>query len=79
MSKSLGNIALVEDLLADAPGEALRLALQGHYRQTLDFTPSLQQSVKNLDRLYGVLRDVADIEVKDVAPPEGFWQPYAMI
>ena len=39
MSKSLGNIALVEDLLADAPGEALRLALlQGHYRQTLDFT-----------------------------------------
>ena len=74
MSKSLGNIALVEDLLADAPGEALRLALlQGHYRQTLDFTPSLlQQSVKNLDRLYGVLRDVADIEAKDVAPPEAF-------
>ena len=74
MSKSLGNIALVEDLLAEAPGEALRLALlQGHYRQTLDFTPSLlQQSVKNLDRLYGVLRDTTDIEAADVAAPEGF-------
>jgi cysteinyl-tRNA synthetase len=32
----------------------------------------LQQSVKNLDRLYGVLRDVADIEAADVAAPEGF-------
>ena len=42
MSKSLGNIALVKDLLADTPGEAIRLALlQGHYRQVLDFTPQL--------------------------------------
>lgn len=74
MSKSLGNIALVDELLAEAPGEALRLALlQGHYRQALDFTPALlRQSVKNLDRLYGLLRDAADIEIAEVPAPEGF-------
>lgn len=74
MSKSLGNIALVEELLEDTPGEAIRLALlQGHYRQTLDFTPELlAQSVKNLDRLYGVLRDHADIAAADVPAPAGF-------
>ena len=74
MSKSLGNIALVKDLLADTPGEAIRLALlQGHYRQVLDFTPQLlEQSVKNLDRLYGALRDAADMETVVADPPAGF-------
>ena len=59
MSKSIGNIKLVDELLADYPGEAIRLALlQGHYRQPLDFTDDLlAQCVKNLDRLYGALRD----------------------
>ena len=42
MSKSRGNIKLVDELLADYPGEAVRLALlQGHYRQPLDFTTDL--------------------------------------
>ena len=64
MSKSLGNIANVDDLLEDTPAEAIRLALlQGHYRQTLDLKPDLlAQSVKNLDRLYGALRDASDVE-----------------
>jgi len=74
MSKSLGNIALVKDLLADTPGEAIRLALlQGHYRQVLDFTPQLlAQSVKNLDRLYAALRDAVHIEAQECDPPEAF-------
>lgn len=74
MSKSLGNIKLIDELLEDAPGEAIRLALlQGHYRQPLDFTDDLlKQSVRNLDRLYGVLRDTADIEAADIAVPEAF-------
>ena len=39
MSKSLGNFFTVRDLLAQAPGEALRLALlTAHYRQPLDFS-----------------------------------------
>ncbi len=38
MSKSLGNVLLVRDLLAQAPGEAIRLALlSAHYRHPLDW------------------------------------------
>ena len=74
MSKSVGNIKLVDELLADFPGEAVRLALlQGHYRQPLDFTDDLlAQCVKNLDRLYGALRDAADVGPSDAAAPDGF-------
>lgn len=54
MSKSIGNVLLARDLLADAPGEAIRWALlSAHYRQPLDWTDALlEQSTKNLDRLY---------------------------
>jgi len=39
MSKSLGNVLLVRDLLAMASGEAIRLALlSAHYRHPLDWT-----------------------------------------
>ena len=60
MSKSLGNVVLVHDLVKHYPGEVIRWALlSGHYRSPLDWTPDLlEQSQKNLDRLYGVLRDV---------------------
>jgi len=60
MSKSLGNIVLVRDLLAAAPGEAIRLALlNGHYRQPLDWSDQLLGEMKRkLDRLYGTLRDI---------------------
>ncbi|MCB1783021.1 MAG: cysteine--tRNA ligase [Alphaproteobacteria bacterium] len=64
MSKSIGNVMLAHDLLESYPGEALRLTLlSAHYRQPLDWTQSaLEQSKKTLDRLYGVLRDLKDIE-----------------
>lgn len=57
MSKSIGNVLLARDLLADAPGEAIRWALlSAHYRQPLDWTDALlEQSRKNLDRLYRTL------------------------
>jgi cysteinyl-tRNA synthetase len=59
MSKSLGNIVLVRDLLEQAPGEAVRLALlSAHYRQPLDWSDEvLVEAKRKLDRLYGVLRD----------------------
>jgi len=59
MSKSLGNIVLVRDLLAQAPGEAIRLALlSAHYRQPLDWSDDvLIEARRKLDRLYGALRD----------------------
>ena len=60
MSKSLGNVVLVHDLLEQAPGEAVRLALlSAHYRQPLDWTADvLREAERKLDRLYGALRDV---------------------
>ncbi|MCC6597832.1 MAG: cysteine--tRNA ligase [Alphaproteobacteria bacterium] len=54
MSKSLGNFLLVHDLLAEYPGEALRLTLlSAHYRQPLDWrADTIRQNKKLLDRLY---------------------------
>ncbi|NLA67621.1 MAG: cysteine--tRNA ligase [Gammaproteobacteria bacterium] len=60
MSKSVGNIEKVHDLVRRHPPEALRHALMSaHYRQPLDWSDGLvEQSVRTLDRLYGTLRDV---------------------
>ena len=59
MSKSLGNVLLVHDLVQQVPGEAIRWALlSAHYRAPLDWTGDLLiQSRKSLDRLYGALSD----------------------
>ncbi|MCA8897084.1 MAG: cysteine--tRNA ligase [Hyphomonas sp.] len=64
MSKSLGNVVLVHDLLKDWPGEVLRLAmLSGHYRAPLDWTEDLLKQAKaTLDRIYGALRRVWEAE-----------------
>lgn len=75
MSKSIGNVLLVHELLKQAPGEAIRLALlNAHYRQPLDWSEQgLQQSRSMLDRLYGALRDMHDIEAAtDAVLPEAF-------
>ena len=66
MSKSIGNVLLLHDLVKHFPGEVVRWALlSAHYRQPLDWNQSLlEQSRKNLDRLYGVLRD-ADAALGD--------------
>ena len=54
MSKSQGNVLLVRDLLAQAPGEAIRLALLStHYRNPLDWNDRrLSQSRATLTRWY---------------------------
>ncbi len=75
MSKSLGNIEKVHDLVRAHPPEALRHALlSAHYRQPLEWSDTLiEQSVRTLDRLYGTLRDLADVDadvdVDAVIPP----------
>eukprot|EP01037_Dinobryon_pediforme_P016296 gene16296-16475_t len=71
MSKSIGNVRLVHDLLDEAPGEALRWALlSAHYRAPLDWNAELiAQSRKSLDRLYGVVQRVGvpdDLSPDDV-------------
>jgi len=71
MSKSLGNVLQLHELLNRHPGEALRLMLlRGHYRQPLDWSDNaLSQSVRTLDGWYGVLRDMADVEAGEPAIP----------
>lgn len=66
MSKSLGNVSRINDLLQHYPAEALRYALlSAQYRQPLDWSDTLVgQSVRTLNRLYGSLRDLADIKVE---------------
>ena len=67
MSKSIGNVLLVHDLLENAPGEAVRYALLStHYRSPLDWTDKLlASSKKSLDRLYGVLEEMDSIEAAE--------------
>ena len=60
MSKSLGNFVTIRDLLADWPGEVLRLnMLKAHYRSPMDWTlKGLEESAKTLDDWYAVAADV---------------------
>ncbi|HNP35161.1 MAG TPA: cysteine--tRNA ligase [Woeseiaceae bacterium] len=60
MSKSIGNVLLVHDLVKQVPGEVIRLALlSAHYRQPLDWSDKTLESARRmLDRLYGALRGV---------------------
>ena len=70
MSKSVGNIERVHDLVRAHPPEALRYALlSAHYRQPLEWSDGLiEQSVRTLDRLYGTLRDLADVAAEASIP-----------
>ena len=67
MSKSQGNIFLVNDLLKKYPGETLRLALlSSHYKQPLNWNPDIiEQAQKNLDRLYRVLKENSHIIMEE--------------
>ncbi|WP_316394873.1 cysteine--tRNA ligase [Bradyrhizobium sp. 33ap4] len=59
MSKSLGNFFTIRDLLADWPGEVLRLAmLKTHYRSPLDWTAkATEEAARTLDDWYAVAAD----------------------
>ncbi|MEO0439189.1 MAG: DALR domain-containing protein, partial [Pseudomonadota bacterium] len=67
MSKSLGNVRTIRDLLANYPGEVLRLALlSAHYRSPLNFSESLlEQARQTLDTFYTALRDARSAGAKD--------------
>ena len=57
MSKSLGNFFTIRDVLARAPGEAVRaMLLKAQYRQTLEFSDAgLLEAKGELDRFYRAL------------------------
>lgn len=71
MSKSIGNIRLVHNLIKHYDGEVLRLALlSAHYRQPLDWSEeTIRQSKAMLDRIYGTLRKLEDVEAADGGIP----------
>ena len=68
MSKSLGNIRTVRDLLKNYRGDVLKLALLStHYRSPLNFsTALLEQSEKTLTSFYNGLREVDEIPIDEV-------------
>ena len=71
MSKSLGNVTLVHDLVEKYPGEALRMTLlSAQYRQPLDWSADkIEQNKKQLDRFYARLDEMKDMDAADVDVP----------
>ncbi len=72
MSKSLGNFFTIRELLADWPGEVLRLnMLRTHYRQPIDWTAKgLEESEKTLNEWYHAVGD--STISPDAKPDEAF-------
>ncbi len=60
MSKSLGNVTTIKEILKIAHPEALRVFLLSvHYRSPLDYSPAaLEEAKRGLDRLYNCLLDL---------------------
>ena len=71
MSKSLGNVKTVRELLGHYAGETLRFALlSAHYRSPLNFSEQLLNSAQStLDSFYLALRNAGDVAV-EAAPVE---------
>ena len=74
MSKSLGNVELVHDLISRAPPEALRWALlASHYRGPLAWSDGVVDQARSaLDRLYGALRRASDLPAEGAEPSAAF-------
>lgn len=66
MSKSLGNVFSIRDILDKYHPEALRLfILQTHYRSPIDFSDeSLSEARAGMDRFYTTLKSVKDALAK---------------
>lgn len=72
MSKSIGNIITPKELLEQGwQGETIRWALlSAHYRAPLDWSDDLlKQAQASLDRLYGAVLRLKDVDASDVEPP----------
>ena len=72
MSKSIGNIITPKELLEQGwQGETIRWALlSAHYKAPLDWSDDLlKQAQASLDRLYGAVLRLKDVDAADVEPP----------
>jgi cysteinyl-tRNA synthetase len=67
MSKSVGNIVTINDVLKSHNGQTIRLALlSAHYKQPLDWsTELLEQSKKNLDKWYKFYSEKTSAKISD--------------
>ena len=75
MSKSIGNIVTVRELLdAGWQGETIRWALlSAHYRAPLEWSEDLlKQAQASLDRLYGALMRLNHVEAAKAEAPQAF-------
>jgi cysteinyl-tRNA synthetase len=63
MSKSLGNIRAIRDILKEYHPEALRIfLLSSHYRSPLDFSlQNMMEARANLDRFYSALLGIEEV------------------
>jgi len=68
MSKSLGNIFTIRELLESYHPEAIRVfLLSHHYRSPVDFSDqSLKDAQMSLDRFYTLLNDLKDMRDKNL-------------
>jgi len=77
MSKSLGNILTVEQVLAEVGGKgevARLLMLSTHYRKPLEWSSAgLVEARANMDRLYTALRGLNDVEADGDAMSDAVW------
>ncbi|MEC7240378.1 MAG: cysteine--tRNA ligase [Myxococcota bacterium] len=73
MSKSLGNIVRIRDIVEQVPAEALRLLyFEAHYRSPLPYsTEKLASCVAGLNRLYQAKEAILDIVAKDQSGTSG--------
>jgi cysteinyl-tRNA synthetase len=71
MSKSLGNILTIKEILKDWHSEVIRLfLLSSHYRSPVDFSiDSLSEARSGLDRFYSTLKAIQDEMGKPISPP----------
>ncbi len=73
MSKSLGNFITIQDLVAEWPGDALRLAmLSTQYRQPINWTEkNTADAMRAMTAFYDAAQpNEADLEAADDAPTE---------
>lgn len=70
MSKSLGNITTIKEILKKYHPEALRLfLLSHHYRSPVDYNEKeIEKSEATLDRFYSFIFNLDNI-IKDIQPP----------
>ena len=77
MSKSLGNITTIKEILKKYHPEALRLfLLSHHYRSPVDYSEKqIEKSEATLDRFYNFLLNMDKI-INDVKPPTKIVEPH---